>query len=156
MSICNFSLDLLVKIENILKNVKNNIVFICMGNYKVNFDSFAPLVAEQLKEYNVNAYVYGGKNYPLYGKTLEELKLFLEKVHKYDTKVFIDVVKTQKSELNQTICVSNKKFQVANSSVVIDYDYSICFYIKMDELENTYFHQQKSAEKVSTFIANYC
>ncbi len=153
---CLLNLQLLQNIENILKNIKNKVVFLCLGNIKVNFDCFASFIAENLKKLNVYGYVYGGEKCPLYGESLEEMKNILERYHKNDTIIFVDVVKTKEETDNGKIIVSSKKFQVANSEVVFNYDYSICYLVKINENIDHFSFQKYEAEKIATYIANCC
>ena len=153
---CLNNLAMIKKLENILKNTNKKIVFICMGNIKVNFDSFASHVAMFLRKYNVNAIVYGGEKYPLYGESLQKMKNFLHKAHKNDIIVFVDVVKTNIVSQNGKIIISTKKFQVANSKVVFNYDYSICYMVKIDEQYDHYIKQYEAGKKIATYIANCC
>ena len=49
--------------ENFIKINKNNIVFLCVGNGDVWYDSFGPLLGDQLKNhYNIKTFIYGDMN----------------------------------------------------------------------------------------------
>lgn len=146
----------LEKIERIIKNVKNNIVFLCLGNREVNFDCYASFVAKYLRKNKVKAYVYGGNKFPLYGKSLSDMSYMLNKVHKNDTIVFIDVVKTNEVCSDGNIVVSSKKYQVSNSDIVFNYDYSICYLVNISNKVDHYNKQKFAAKKIATFISNYC
>ena len=46
--------------EKYIKDNKDNLVFFCVGNSDVWYDSFGPIVGELLiSKYNINAFVYG-------------------------------------------------------------------------------------------------
>lgn len=151
---CLYNLKLLNQIENIKKTSKNNLVFLCMGNKNVNFDCFASLVADMLRQKNICAFIYGGEKYPLYGDILVNLKDFIEKNHKNDTIIFVDVVKTNKLIDSGTLVISKNKYQVANSNVCFNYDYSICYKTLTNQNINHYKNQFLAANKIVEFILN--
>lgn len=61
-------------------NKGKEIVFVCVGNYKIWYDSFAPCFAETLRKTNINCYVYGGENSIVPDNLLEYMS-FIERVH---------------------------------------------------------------------------
>lgn len=64
------------------------IVVFCAGNHKVWYDSFGPLLAEKLRELNIDCFVYGGVNNTIMPDNLIEFMNFVEKKHPY-AKVFV-------------------------------------------------------------------
>ena len=64
----------------VLENRYKEIVFVCVGNYKIWYDSFAPQFAESLRESNINCYVYGGKN-SIVPDNLIDYMTFIETKH---------------------------------------------------------------------------
>ena len=151
---CLYNLKLLSQIEKIKRETKNKLVFLCMGNKNVNFDCFASLIADKLREKNIGAYIYGGEKYPLYGESLNDLKRIVEKIHKNDTVIFVDVVKTKNLAENGEIFISTNNYQVANSNVRFNYNYSLCYKVFLDGKIDHYNNQYNASCKIIDFILN--
>lgn len=83
------------QIERSIKNLSNinyqkELVFFCVGNYKIWYDSFGPLFAEELRKYPVSAFIYGGVNYPIAPDNLTEYIRFVEQKHSCATIIVVD------------------------------------------------------------------
>ena len=77
----------------ILKNIKRygRPIFLCVGSDKFVMDSLAPMVGEILKkEYNINAYVYGGLDYNINAENLSQAVNYIETIHANSFVVLID------------------------------------------------------------------
>lgn len=64
------------KFENFIKKYKKNIVFVCVGNFDVWYDSFGPIVGSILKfKYNIPCFIYGTIEHNI---KLDSLNLFID------------------------------------------------------------------------------
>lgn len=67
------------RLLDILKDYQNKeIIFFCVGNYKIWFDCFAPLFAEILRTKTNSVYIFGGVNYPITPENLVEYMDFIK------------------------------------------------------------------------------
>ena len=69
---------------------KKNVVFVCVGTHKIVGDSLGPLVGEELRKRNVNAYVYGTRRRPITALNLHGYRKMLNTYHRGDIVVAID------------------------------------------------------------------
>lgn len=79
------------KLKTLLDDYKNReIVFFCVGNYKIWFDCFAPLIAELLRCTPCKCFIYGGVSYSITPQNLTEYMDFVTKKHPYACVVVVD------------------------------------------------------------------
>ena len=72
------------------KNISKEVVMFCVGNHKIWYDSFGPLVAEKLRYLGVSFYVYGGVDNTIVPDNLIEFMDFVETKHAGAIIVVID------------------------------------------------------------------
>ena len=100
---CNFNIiktlinvSMFKKLEKINKiSKKEDVVFLCVGNFKVWYDSFGPLVSYFLKKNNFGWFVYGDINNCI---TLNNIDKYIKCIKKFHVKPFIIVVDSSVSK----------------------------------------------------------
>ena len=81
-----FGLEIFQKLDG-----KNKPVFLCVGSDKFVCDSLAPIVAELMrKQYDIDAYVYGGLDYNINAHNLMQVVNYIETQHPFSTLFLID------------------------------------------------------------------
>lgn len=69
---------------------KRRVVFVCIGTPKIVGDSLGPLVGDELRRRNVDAYVYGTRRRPITALNLHGYRKMLAAYHKRDLIIAID------------------------------------------------------------------
>lgn len=81
-----FALELYRKIKR-----NGRPVFLCVGSDKFVLDSLGPIIAEKLKkQYNINAYVYGGLDFNVNANNLMQVVNYIETEHPNSFLILID------------------------------------------------------------------
>ena len=107
-----------------LNNLNKEIVFFCVGNHKIWYDSFGPLFAEQLRKKNINCFVYGGTSLPILADNLVEYMDFVIEKHPGACVFVVDNCLSDKSTFDVTI-KRNKVIPAALMNNIGFGDYSI-------------------------------
>lgn len=93
------------------------IVFFCAGNYKIWYDDFAPLFAEELKKNNVKTFVYGGKDYSITASNIIEYMNFIENKHPNAFIIVVDNLLTfDKSQSGEVVIDKIKRIPAGLTS----------------------------------------
>ncbi|MBO7187631.1 MAG: spore protease YyaC [Clostridia bacterium] len=72
-------------------NEDNNLpIIVCIGSDLVLGDSLGPLVGTFLKQKGVGAYIYGTLNAPITAKEIDNIKIYLKKVHPNSAVIAVD------------------------------------------------------------------
>ena len=75
--------------ENFLKHNKDNVVFVCVGNFEVWYDSYGPIVGELLiNKYNIPTFVYGNIKSNIKLSNLSSFVNWVKLVH-FDKKIIV-------------------------------------------------------------------
>lgn len=75
--------------ENFIKENHNNLVFLCVGNSNVWYDSFGPIIGSLLKEkFNIPCFVYGNITNNINSKNLNSYIKWINKIH-FDKKIVL-------------------------------------------------------------------
>ena len=78
------------KIEKLREISKSHeIVFLCVGNPKIWYDSFGPLFGNLLKYLEINKFVYGDVKAPI---TSQNIDYYIECIRKFHVKPYIVVI----------------------------------------------------------------
>ena len=122
------------KFENYLKRNREDIVFVCVGNSDVWYDSFGPIVGTILKNvFKLNVYIYGDINNNIKLKNLNNYIGFLNKKYFYKKIIVIDAALTDKDNNNLIFKEGKIKCAYFNNNSIPFGDYSILCPIKQEE-----------------------
>lgn len=77
----------LEKLTNLSKDYE--VVFLCVGNPKVWYDSFGPMFGSLLKHFNLNKFIYGDLKAPI---TSENINYYIDCIYKFHVKPFVVVI----------------------------------------------------------------
>lgn len=89
------------------------IVILCVGNGKVWYDSFGPLLADALKQQEANVFVYGGAKRPIVASNLDG---YLDMLSRYHKNAFIIVADCCFSQSSRGLCIREGQTVVAGFS----------------------------------------
>ncbi|MBR2909561.1 MAG: DUF1256 domain-containing protein [Clostridia bacterium] len=83
-------ISIMKKLETIGRvSQESEIVFLCIGNPKVWYDSFGPMFGSFLKSINIKTFVYGDIDNPI---TINNIDMYISAVKKFHVKPFIIVI----------------------------------------------------------------
>ena len=103
------------QIMKLLEEYKHKeIVLFCVGNYKIWFDSFASAVAAAAKQENINAFVYGGKDYPIVPDNLPEYIDFVKNKHPKAAIIVVDNILTTNQQYCGKLIISKRATEVSS------------------------------------------
>jgi putative sporulation protein YyaC len=151
ISILDYNQKLITRqIEEIFRFAnKKEIVFVCVGNYKVWFDCFSSIIATYLRQNKNNKYfVYGGSDFPIIADNLCTFMDFIARVHPSAFVIVVDNCLTLNKSQNCTLeiknspavpagFVSNKSF--GNASILLKtyiFDSPLTFLHKQNDVIN--------------------
>ena len=142
-----------------LKKIKNEcgkrtIIFLCVGNSKIWYDSFGPVIGSLLKMLNCGYYVYGNTQSNI---TAKNIKDYIEMIYKFHENPYIIVFDnaisnesnpTLKIIKGQTTCaaMSDDNIKVGNLSIIY------CFNNKHLKEKNNYYEMLNEIKKVLRLI----
>lgn len=87
--------------ESIIENSKGReIVFLCVGNPKIWFDSFGPMMGSLLKQLNLEKFIYGNVDAPIASNNLES---YIELIYKFHINPYIVVIDSSLSKSEESI-----------------------------------------------------
>ena len=125
----------------LMANKYREVVFFCVGNYKIWYDSFAPELAENLRNCrNFNYFIYGGKTYSILPDNLIEYMDFIEKKHPGALIIVVDnclsVDGRNQFVVNNTSCapagfLNFKKFGDVSMLMKCNYSHNCHEYLKL-------------------------
>lgn len=135
------------------KNDGREVVFLCVGNSKIWYDSFGPMIGSLLKHLNINKFVYGNCGYNITAKNLDE---YLNLIYKFHVNPFIIVVDSCFSSRSCGLKVSLSPSLVAgftDKSRRVG-DLSINYCVNKDEIKDSknYMKMLRSIKSVALFI----
>lgn len=90
------NISIIEKLEKV-KNQKRNVVFLCVGNSSVWFDSFGPIVGSFLQTRGVDNFVYGNVRSNILMKNICE---YVDMIHKFHVNPYIIVVDSSVSDVS--------------------------------------------------------
>lgn len=102
------------QLSKILCNYKNKeVVFFCVGNYKIWYDSFASCVCLGLKKIGVNGFIYGGKDFPILPDSLTDYMNWVENSHPNACVIVVDNLLTFNKDDCGKLIISQRKTNLA-------------------------------------------
>lgn len=96
-------LEMLEKLKKIAKN--REVVFLCVGNPKIWFDSFGPLMGSLLKFLDVEKFIYGNIKAPILSFNIEE---YISMIYRFHVKPYIVVIDNAISNVSKS-CIKIKE-----------------------------------------------
>lgn len=117
------------QLSKILNNYKNKeVVFFCVGNYKVWYDSFASNVGSMLKTLNINSFVYGGKDFPILPDVLTTYMSWVESRHPNACIIVVDNLLTFCQNSCGELVIAQRKTNISGlTSKLLFGDVSVLF-----------------------------
>ena len=122
-----YNIDLIKKIEK-LKIISQNrdVVFLCVGNSKVWYDSFGPMIGTFLQYVGVSNYVYGNLKSNVNNNNIQK---YVENIYKFHYNPFIVVFDNAISDENDfkikigecttnCCCFDDEVFEVGDFSIL--------------------------------------
>ena len=111
----NNSYEYFNKLADCIKNYKyKEVVFFCVGNSKVWYDCFAPLLADKLREKALkNAFIYGGKQFSITPTNLIEYIDFIKRIHSNACIIVVDNLLTFNSDDCGLIDIFNRSTNIS-------------------------------------------
>lgn len=91
------NVSIIKKLEK-AKNQKRNVIFLCVGNSSVWFDSFGPIVGSFLQTRGVDNFVYGNVRSNILMKNIYE---YVDIIHKFHVNPYIIVVDSSVSNVSE-------------------------------------------------------
>jgi len=153
------NLQQLLCFENFLKKNKNNIVFLCVGNSDVWYDSFGPIVGDLLiNKYNIKSFVYGNSENNIKLSNLNEYVDWVNKKHCNCKIIVIDAALSKNKNFNRLVFKKGKTKCAYYSSLSREVgDYSVLYPVKIEFRgnEETYYNLIEKALLVSEIINKY-
>ena len=120
--------NILSKIEK-LKEIskKQEVVFLCVGNPKIWFDSFGPMMGSLLKYLNLEKFIYGNLKSPIKAENLEQYVNMIYRFHINPFVVVIDSAISKASNIQLKIkegaikcaCLSDNPLEVGDMSIML-------------------------------------
>ena len=106
------------KYYNTLSNLLNKhkykeIVFFCVGNYKVWYDSFASVFSSEIKTTTTKCFVYGGKEFPIVPNNLISYIDFVKQKHPYACVIVVDNLLTLQPIDCEELIINNRSTNIA-------------------------------------------
>lgn len=100
---------------NIIKEFPNKeIVFFCVGNYKIWYDSFAPILSSIIKQIPYNkCFVYGGLDNAITPENLFEYMDFVKEKHPSACVIVVDNCLTSDINERGSLVISKRACKVA-------------------------------------------
>ena len=128
---------------NLLKNIEaaskmsetREVVFLCVGNSKVWFDSFGPMIGSVLGELRLEKFIYGNTRFDITSKNLQE---FVDLIYKLHINPYIVVFDSCLSCDKVGLCIKPGSIMCAaltNSAVRVG-DLSITFNVTKDFIKD--------------------
>lgn len=126
------------QLYKLLKKYQNKeIVFFCVGNYKIWYDSFSSELSSELKKLNLKVFIYGGQDFPILPDTLSCCMQWIENKHPNACVVVVDNLLTIDASNCGDLIISERKTNMAgltknlafgNVSVLLKtYPYEDCY-----------------------------
>ena len=133
---------------------EKEIVFLCVGNPKIWFDSFGPIIGSVLKNLNIKKYIYGNTRYPI---VASNLKMFVDMIYRFHVNPYIIVfdnaisnclVPTLKIKEGPVNCavLSDESIEVGDLSIIY------CFNKENIKNCNNYYEMFKEMKKLLRFL----
>lgn len=102
------------QLSKFLSKYRNKeVVFFCVGNYKIWYDSFASAVGSMLKAINIKCFIYGGKDYPILPDVLTNYMAWVENNHPNACIIVVDNLLTFSQDDCGELIISQRKTNVA-------------------------------------------
>jgi len=153
-----FKINSLKNFENYVKQYKNNLVFLCVGNSEIWYDSFGPIVGGFLKhKYNINAFVYGDIYNCIKLSNLNKYIEYINKKHSNCKIIVIDAALTSSNNNELLLKEGATKCAYFSSKSKMVGHYSILCPVK-SENEDKIFNYRKiisNALLISEIISKY-
>ena len=136
-----------------LLSLYNNkeIVFFCVGNYKVWYDSFASELASSLRELSFKAYIYGGKNFPIVPDNLSAYIDFVNAKHPYACIIVVDNLLTFSNKDCGNVIIRNRASNIAYFSQNLAFGH-ISLLLKTYPYNNSYNFLNKQSQIVKKLV----
>lgn len=129
--------NLYKKIEEMLKKGRNKeIIFLCVGNPKIWFDSFGPIIGSILKHLNIEKFIYGNT---LSYINAENIESYIKMIYGFHTNPFIIVFDNALSNVSEpTLKIKEGEVKCASLSKNAVYvgDYNITYCLNKNHLKD--------------------
>ncbi len=103
-----------IKLSKLLKHYNyKEIVFFCVGNYKVWYDSFASLFCKEVKNTNTRCFIYGGKDFPILPDNLTCYIEFVKQKHPNACVIVVDNLLTLEPTESEELIINNRSTNIA-------------------------------------------
>jgi len=143
------------KLEQIKKHSTNNeLIFLCVGNSKIWYDSFGPMVGSVLKALNFKHYIYGNNKFNINSDNLNDYVNLIYTFHNNPCIIVIDscISNTNqphiKIEKGSIICASLSK----NSMDIGNFNIKFCINKEILLKNEIYNVMIKEIKKICRFI----
>lgn len=116
-------------------------VFLCVGNYKIWYDCFACKLGQAIKNLGVNAYVYGGTEFPILKHNVDQYTKFIKSKHPNACVIVIDNILTNNTqycgkleikEESTNIAALTSGYRVGDISVLLYTNTGVDGYVFLD------------------------
>jgi len=125
------NIEMLYRFENFIKNNYNNLIFLCVGNSDVWYDSFGPIVGTLLKDkYNIPCFVYGNIYNNIKLSNLNNYIKWIKKIHFNKKIIVIDAALTNENNNILHIRKGETKCAYFNKDSLSIGDYSVLCPVK--------------------------
>lgn len=127
------------------------VVFFCVGNYKVWFDCFASSLAIKLKTIAIRSFIYGGKDFPITPDNLCEYMDFVNKKHPKACIIVIDNLLTFSEDECGQLVINNRSTNLAYFSKNVTFG-NISILLKTYPYKNSYDFLHKQSKIVDDIV----
>lgn len=155
INIAQNNYNLYKSLEKMIKKAgKREIIFLCVGNPKIWFDSFGPIVGSVLKHLKIEKFIYGNTLSYINAKNIEH---YVKMIYGFHTNPFIIVFDNAISnDLEPTLKIREGEIKCASFSKNPVYvgDYNITYCLNKNHLKNNniYFSMIKDLKNLIRMI----
>lgn len=103
---CFRRFEMIERLKTVSKD--REVIFLCVGNSKIWFDSFGPLIGSLLQMIDIEKYVYGNIKSSIVSSNLEE---YIDMIYKFHVKPYIVVIDNAISNVSKP-CLKIKEGSV--------------------------------------------
>lgn len=133
---------------------EREVVFLCVGNPKLWYDSFGPMFGCLLRYLELDKFIYGNVNAPITAKNLEH---YVESIYKFHTKPYIVVIDTALSKASEMTVKMNEgsiKCAILSDNPVDVGDMYISFCINNEAIKdpNNYYKMLSYIKQVARML----
>lgn len=140
-------------LSKLLKKYKyKEIVFFCVGNYKVWYDSFASIFTSEIKKISTRSFVYGGKDFPIVPDNLSYYMDFVRCKHPSACVIVVDNLLTLQPTECEEVVIKNRTTNIAGLNSCLTFgDISVLY--KTFPYQNSNIFLEKQYKQVKIIIS---